>query len=696
MIQQMFSLTSDQQAVLQQIQSFIHDSGKKVFILKGAAGSGKTTLIRELVAFLRKEHKTFQLMAPTGRAAKILKDKTGGGTTIHRGIYNFDRLEAKEAESGDVSKKSFHYYYPLHDKADSQIIIIDEASMVSDVETQHELFTFGSGRLLSDLITYANLTNTQSKLIFVGDNAQLPPVTEPVSNALNDAYFQEKGLEVETIELQTIHRQLENSGILQNASEIRALLKLPRLQRNTFKTKTNNKDVRELPSGHVACDYVNRFPNPEVGNGIIIAFSNAQTKDYNHAVRSKIFPANPDIVSGDVILINNNNYHAYGTEVFNGDLAKVVDAEPCVEIKNVPVAVDGKRKTITLTFRDIVLRLPHFGSDIPCKIIDSLLNSSERDLSVYEMKALYIDFCIRFNDEQKQRKDSGLPTFKEGAEVFKNRLKNDPYFNALRIKYGYAITCHKAQGGEWDTVYVDYHGRVGLHDDALRWCYTATTRAKKELLVTNIPDITVFDKLKFSTIAQVGKADKRYYQSSNFYPTPFHSIQSNLGKRLKYHEIIEKINNTPYSLKNVISNAYLEKYFMDYDGKEIIIDLYHDGAGIFNDQFVTQEDTPENRLLSLLNAPFEQDIPMNYLPTNQLFQKLFQKISAVCSELEIQITNIIEEPEKYFVLYCFKTSGKYSMIQFYYNQKGGFSTAMPKSDLGNNDGKLKLLINQLE
>jgi len=693
---QMFSLTSDQQSVLQKIQSFIHDSGKQVFILKGAAGSGKTTLIKELIEMLHNEHKAYQLMAPTGRAAKILRDKTGVGTTIHRGIYNFDRLESKEIDSDDASKKNFHYYFPLSVRADNQIVIVDEASMVSDVETQHELFTFGTGRLLSDLIEYVNFTNNKSKLIFVGDNAQLPPVTDNISSGLNEGYFQEKGFKTEAAELQTIHRQLENSGILQNANNIKALLKLPRPNRNTFKINTNNNDVNAVTADHVASDYVNRFPNPEVGNGVIITFSNAQTREYNHAVRSKIFPFNPDIVSGDVIIVNNNNYHSYGTEMFNGDMAKVVEAEPSTETKNVPVFIDGKKKNISLTFRNIVIQLPHFEENISCKIIDSLLNSSGRDLSVYEMKALYIDFCMRFNDEQKQRKEKGLQTDKEGSAEFKNRLKDDPYFNALRIKYGYAITCHKAQGGEWDTVYVDYSGRIGLHDDALRWCYTATTRAKKELIVTNIPDISVFDKMKFSAIAQIGKADNRYYQSSKLYPTPFHGLDSNLGKRLKYHEIVEKLNNTPYSINNVLSNNYLEKYSIDFDGKEFIIDLYHDGSGIFNNLSVTQEDIHENRLLTLINEPFKQEIPMSYLPTTQLFQKLYQKVSAICCELEIQITNVIEEPEKHYVLYCFKTSGNFSMIQFYYKQTSGFSTAMPKSDIGNDDEKLKLLIHQLE
>ena len=714
----MNDFTIEQQNVFDKIKNFIN-SEKQVFILKGAAGSGKTTLISMLVESLAQDRKLFQIMAPTGRAAKVLRDKIMASTdcaaemlrkntklcsTIHRGIYDFRSLECIEVESDDPAHKSFHYYFPLvnalnvGDIASSdpmKINIIDESSMISDVESKQELFSFGTGRLLSDLITYAGLSSGLSKLILVGDNAQLPPVTDPVSRALTEEYFLDQGLSVESHELQTIHRQLQTSGILQNATNIRNILKQPRAQRKTLKINKNGDDVKSIPIEEVATDYTNRFPIPEVGNGVIIAYSNAQTMSYNHSVRSKIFPANEAIIAGDVVLINRNNYYSYGLELFNGDMAMVVEAETPVEKITTPVYVEKHRIYVEIIFRNIMLKFPNYDEIIHCKIIDSLLNSPHRDLSVAEMKALYIDFCIRFNNEQKKRKGLGLPTYREGSQEFKDMLRIDPYYNALQIKYGYAVTCHKAQGGEWSTVFVDYSGRVGLHDDALRWCYTATTRAKKELIITNFPDIDVFDRLKFSSITMVGKADSRYYQKSNLYPTPYHSINANLGKRLKYDEIINKICNTPYTLKELMTKDYLEKYTFEVDGIELVVDLYHDGAGIFKDLEVQGNNESENCLKRLINEPFEQEIPVLYRPTNQLFQELNQKISSICCELNIQITNVLEEPQKYHVLYCLKTSGKFSMIQFYYNQKNGFTTAMPKSDIGDADDKLTALINLL-
>lgn len=690
-----FTFTPDQQSALSKIQSFINDPGKQVFILKGAAGSGKTTLIRELIRFLKEEELKFQVMAPTGRAAKILRDKTGYGTTIHKGIYNFDRLESKEVNNSDESKKSFHYYFPLKIQPQNQITIVDEASMISDTKTQHELFSFGSGQLLSDLIEYANFSINSSKLIFIGDEFQLPPVTDNNSKALNKTYFEEKSCIVETATLQTIHRQLNDSEILQNANSIRDLLQLPIDQRNHFSIIAKNQ-VQEIEQELISSDYIYRFPIPEVGNGIVISFSNARAFEYNKSIREKLFPDYKNIIPGDIILICNNNYVSYEIELFNGDMAKVVEASYEKEEKVIPVFISGKKKNVPLTFRDITIKVPHYDGDIRCKIIDSLLNSTERDLTIDEMKALYIDFCIRFNEEQRLNKEKGRPVFKEGSEEFKMKLKRDPYFNALKIKYGYAITCHKAQGGEWDTVYVDYSGRIGIFDDALRWCYTATTRAKNKLFGTNIPKINELQKLTFTPIVKATTVNDDYYQPSSFYQTPYHKVDSHIAKRLKYNEIAEKLENTPFTIKDVTSFEYQEQYTFEYDSKLIHVDLFHKKSGIFNNAIFHENFDEISELKELLNKPFYNYYSLSYNPTTPLFQSLYQKVDAICSELNIQITNIIEYPSNYYVLYCFKTSGTFSYIQFYYRNKGGFTMANPKSDIGEEDEKLKSLIDQLK
>lgn len=688
-------LTPEQQSTLSKIHSFISDPEKHVFILKGAAGSGKTTLIKELICSLKEKDLKFQVMAPTGRAAKILRDKTGFGSTIHRGIYNFDKLESKEVDNVDESKKSFHYYFPLRIQSEAQITIVDEASMISDTKTVHELFTFGSGQLLSDLIDYANFSIQSSKLIFIGDEFQLPPVTDNRSKALDETYFQAKGHIVDTATLDTVHRQLNGSEILQNANKIRDILKKPADQRFSFNI-TGQNQVQEIEPELIASDYLSRFPIPEVGNGVVISYSNAGALQYNKSIREKLFPGSKNIIPGDVVLICNNNYAFYEIELYNGDMAKVVKASSETESRIIPVYIEGKKKNVNLIFRDIKIRVPHYDNDIKCKAIDSLLNSPERDLSIDEMKALYIDFCIRFNEEQKQNRENGRQAFKEGSEEFKMKLKSDPYFNAMKIKYGYAITCHKAQGGEWDTVYVDYSGRIGLFNDALRWCYTATTRAKNKLIGINLPRINGLQKLVFTPITRVSTVGDDYYQASSLYQTAYHRDDSHIAKRLKYHEITGKLENTAFTVADVVSLEYQEKYTFEYDSGHINADLFHKKSGIFNDPIIHGNTNEIMELKELLNKPLYLHLPLSYQPSTELFQTLYQKVDAICAESGIQITNIVEYPSKYYVLYFFKTSGTFSYIQFYYRSKGEFTTANPKSDIGEEDEKLQCLINQLK
>lgn len=235
-----------------------------------------------------------------------------------------------------------------------------------------------------------------------------------------------------------------------------------------------------------------------------------------------------------------------------------------------------------------------------------------------------------------------------------------------------------------------------MFDDALRWCYTATTRAKNKLIGTNLPKINGFQKLVFTPIAKVSTVGDDYYQASSLYQTPYHRDDSHIAKRLKYHEIIEKLENTPFAIKDIVSLEYQEKYTFEYDSGQIQADLFHKKSGIFNNPIIHGDTNGINELKKVLNKPIYLYLPLSYQPTTGLFRTLYQKIDAICSESGIQITNIVEYPSKYYILYFFKTSGTFSYIQFYYRNKGGFTTANPKSDMGEEDEKLQSLINQLK
>jgi hypothetical protein len=687
-------LTCDQRIALEKIEAFLQTEDQ-VFILKGYAGSGKTTLIKGIIEYFKSNKRIVQVMAPTGRAAKVLRDKTEHGVTIHKGIYNFEKLETIKDESVDVAEKSYEYFFPLKIQPETnRIAIVDEASMVSNMFSKHELFRFGSGILLSDLINYMQLSQAGNKIIFVGDPAQLPPVTDNSSAALTEDFFLKLGIRCSSFEMTQVARQKENSLILKNAMKIRDLLKSN--NRNELVMGQDGIECMQIPSYQVHENYLRDFPLPEVGNGVIISFSNEQCLSYNQMVRKEMFPGKTQVTEGDILLINNNNYHTYGVELFNGDMAKVIGVSDQITTQTAPVYDKGVRKNVRLEFRDIIIRLPHHDQDIHCKIIDSLLNSPKRDLTIYEMKALYINFVMRFEDEQKLRESRGLQKHKQGSVEFKKKLKCDPFFNALRVKYGYAITCHKSQGGEWEKTYVDFYGRVGLNDSLLRWCYTAITRSSRFLSLINPPNITSISKLQFGPIGKIGTIPANAIAYQNAPETPYHNEASHPSKRLKYFEVVEKISDTPFVLERVESREHQEMYYFSYNSISFRLDTGHDAAGIFRDFKAGCSNTAATELIKILDQPFHQLVTLNYQPSKDFLETLYSKIQTACNELEVDILNIDEQIEKYFVNYFFKTSGRVSYIQFYFKMNGQFTTAMPKSDLGTDDQLLNELIIKLK
>lgn len=692
------NLSPGQETALTKLEAFL-DSPVKVFMLKGYAGSGKTTILKGLAEYLIQIDKKFALMAPTGRAAKVLRDKTGYGSTIHKGIYNFEKIEALNQTAEDEAEHSFHYFFPINkSEVVEKVIIVDESSMISSKKSNHELFTFGTNVLLDDLMTFASLKTTRNKIIFVGDPAQLPPFGDSHSWALDKTYFERLNISCDETEMKQVLRQ-GNNLILKNAETIRKVLDEDK--RIEFKLEYDNSSFIKTEPVDIIERYTNLFPKPEVGNGVIISFSNAQCYHYNVAIREQLFPEQQEIVAGDLLLINNNNYHTYGTELYNGDIAKVISVSPGYLSQSAPVWCDENgekvRKIISLNFREVTIRVPSCSDDIICYIIDSHLNSIERDLSITEMKALYINFIIRFNEAQQKRKDAGLVSYKVGSEEFKQSLKADRFFNALRVKFGYAITCHKAQGGEWDKIFVDYYGRVSLKNDPLRWCYTATTRGINAVYAINPPNFGKLDKFKFSPIGSIGKIPNESLALDNVVVSPFHSEHHHKCKSLKYWQMVEKLENTQYTIKNVESlGDYLERYTILNGSNRIQLQANHKISGHFIDSFRvinSVEKSVKDDLEALFNADFSPSFNINYSSKVESLEELYSMMQYECSNMEITITNVLDG--KYFVTYYLKTNAVCSYIQFFYNDKGQLTTAMPKTFNCQNDEKLQSLINNL-
>lgn len=693
------SLSSGQETALSKLEAFL-DSPVQVFMLKGYAGSGKTTILKGLVEYIGAKKKGFLLMAPTGRAAKVLREKTGHGVTIHKALYNFEKLESVNKESEDEAEHSFHYYFPINNlNNEERIIIVDEASMISGIESKHELFTFGTDVLLNDLLTFVRLQSTKNKIIFVGDPAQLPPVNDSKSLALDKSFFEKLGISVEETEMTDVLRQSENL-ILANAKKLRDLIAQKKCIDLCF--QYDESTFIKTPQIDIIEKYSEIFPKPEIGNGVIISFSNAQCYHYNTALREKMFPNQRDITAGDLVLINNNNYHTYGVELFNGDMAKVITVSQEKVSQSAPVYFDegGRkvRRVIKLEFRKISIRVPSCMDEIHCYIIDSLLHSIDRDLSIGEMKALYINFMMRFNDEQKKRKEFGQTVHKVGSEEFRQSLKNDPFFNALKVKFGYAITCHKAQGGEWEKVFVDYYGRVSLKNNPLRWCYTATTRGINTVFAINSPHFGKLYKFNFTPIGNIGSIPNDALALENVDVSPFHSASQHKCKSLKYWEILEKLENTFYSIEKVESfGDYLERYTVSFGDAEVQLQANHKKSGHFTEPFtlINALNTQiGSELESIFNSESKHSFSIQYTPEFEFLSELHSKMQEVCTDLEIDITNVVKG-KSHYITYYLKTISHCSYIQFYYNDKEQLTTAIPKTYHCNNDVKLQYLIEAL-
>lgn len=681
--------TEHQQEALKKIQDFLNTDIEDIFILKGYAGTGKSTLIKFVVDYLNRVKISYSLLAPTGKAAKVLRDKIGEGRTIHQAIYSKE-LCCLKTDAEDVSEKEYHYFFPVRQQEDgSYLLIIDEASMISDYKDSMELMTFGTGRLLSDILWFMN-TNGVKKILFVGDPAQLPPVTDNCSLALDATYLKSLGFHVTETTLTEILRQKADSGIAKLSLSIRDLLATPEKQRNTFVLEANGTDVFRESKEHFFETFVRLYTDTNSLNAVMIAYSNRQCLLLNEAIRQKLFPNTTNIQVNDTLIINNNVYRLYHRDIFNGDMVKVV-AVGSVESRTVAVNHCGRTGKVALRFRNVTLQYPGDEIAFHCKIHESMLSDPERDLDLMYKKALYIDFCMRWREAHP----TNDPQFKEGSMLFVNALSNDPYFNALKVKYGYAITCHKAQGSEWDYVFVDYTGRSGLFDDAVRWCYTATTRAQKKLYMAEAPNINGFTQLNFLPVKKASKACADFFSTSIRPENPEGPAGAPVGVALKYAELRTKLQNTGIILSGSESFPYRERFhFQMTDGNEVQIDASYDKNGIFKK--VTETGSDEQRaLIRLFNAPYIYPVQVAYEASSDVLKNLFQLMQAACIEVNAAIVQVKEMLSQYYVLYGLKTDATFAYIQFYITENGALSTAIPLSEDGEQDEKLIRIIHYI-
>ena len=671
-------LTRQQQGVIDSIKEFLN-SDMSVFILKGYAGTGKTTMISYIIEEVAKMNVEPLLMAPTGRAAKVLWAKTKREAyTIHRRIYALDTIETKE------DSDYIRYIFPLKDEEDharDHICIVDESSMISTREVHNELFEFGSGSLLNDLLTFAAL-HRGGKIIFIGDPMQLPPVGDNESNALDESFFKAKGIKVMVAELTEVVRQNEGSAILGNAMKVRKLLESA--QRNNLVFDRQENEVIDIEGYNMPKQLLELYPKPEIGQSVIITYSNSQARDYNYAVREMLYPKEKQIVIGDILQVVGNNYQL---DVMNGDFVKITDIIGETEYQSAPVyvTVGSERVTqnITLAFRNVRVQLDN-GKEIYCKIIEKMLDDAEANLTFLQIQALYINFCMRY------------PGLKRNSLQFKEQLKADPYYNALRVKYGYAITGHKAQGGEWHTVFVDYSGRTGLKDDSLRWTYTVTTRASHVLYGCNMPNVTPMSKLRVAPIIKVNKPREEYLSFTDVPDTPFHSKDAPNFLKAKYWAVLDEMNKEGCRIMSVESKQYCEWYRLeDNHGQAHLVQCYYNKAGLFTRYVAPNSVDGVSQILFLMQINLTPLCSFRYAASSEVLETLYNTMESICSDLEVKITNIVEYLSNSCVYYYLQGTGNYSWIQFFIKKDGFISYAQPFSDEGLDDDILRSVLERL-
>lgn len=454
-----FNPTIKQNIVLQQLSEFIFKSDKNaLYLLKGYAGTGKTTIVGAIVNNLWKAKKSAVLMAPTGRAAKVIANYSGKEAfTIHKKIYF-----PKKDSGGGVK------FVLQPNKHKNTIFIVDEASMIPDTPSESKLMENGS--LLDDLMQYV-YAGHNCKLLLIGDTAQLPPVKLDISPALDEHTLAlNYNKEVTRMELDEVVRQGQDSGILVNATILRDVL--AREVYDYFKFDLNGfKDIVRLVDGYEIMDAINDAYS-ELGNEetAIIVRSNKRANMYNQQIRSRILFNENELSSGDYLMVVKNNYFWLKptTEagfIANGDIIEVLEIFSIQELYG-------------FRFAEVKVRMVDYPKMQPFETVLMLdtIEAETPSLPYEESNRLYQEVMKDFEDETSK--------YKKFLKV-----KSNKHFNALQVKFSYAITCHKSQGGQWNTVFVEQpYLPNGIDKDYLRWLYTAATRAKEKLYLIGFKD----------------------------------------------------------------------------------------------------------------------------------------------------------------------------------------------------------------
>lgn len=452
-----YSFTNDQAEALEKITGFLFSGiSDQLFLLTGYAGTGKSSLIGSLVRTMADFRQKTILLAPTGRAAKVFSGYSAQQSfTIHKKIYRQQKFA--EGTPGFSLAENMHKH---------TLFIVDEASMINNESAEFSLF--GTGRLLDDLIAYV-YSGEGCRMMLIGDTAQLPPVKQDNSPALDKEILQSYSLQVTDALLTEIVRQTEESGVLYNATTLRNALRFnetaayPKLKVNGF------TDVRRITGAELIDEIGDSYRNDGMEETIVISRSNKRVNAYNNGIRNRVLYREEEISTGDILMITKNNYFW----VDNFEHLDFLANGEFVEVQR----VKGEEHMYGFRFCNVVLYHRDYDIEFEAKIILDVLHTEVPGLTREQNDLLFTQVMEDYAAITQKR-------------IRYNKVKTNPYYNALQVKYGYAVTCHKAQGGEWKNVYLDlgYIQQSYMGENFYRWLYTSVTRTTQNLYLVNLPD----------------------------------------------------------------------------------------------------------------------------------------------------------------------------------------------------------------
>lgn len=463
-----FPPTQEQAHALEVFAEFLTDRDPHaVMILRGSAGTGKTTLSGAIVRTLKEIRQKVMLLAPTGRAAKVFSLNSGSPAyTIHRRIYREKSFSGVEGQ------------FNLNDNLYTDtLFMVDEASMIANMGLGG--MSFGSGCLLDDLVHFV-YQGRNDRLLLIGDKAQLPPVGEEESPALHAAMLEGYGLKVYECDLNEVLRQSEESGILYNATMIRQMIthdditQLPKIHFAGY------SDIKQMPGAELIESLAYSYHHVGLDDTIVVTRSNKRANIFNQGIRNMVLDREEELSQGDILMIVKNNYYWMEEErksnnklqsneipafLANGDRAKVLKVRRRIDLYG-------------FRFATLLLQFPDYGNyELEATVLLDTLTSEAPALTHEQQELL-------FHQIEEDYQDIPLKTDRMKA------IRQDQFFNALQVKFAYAVTCHKAQGGQWAHVYVDqgYMTDDMLNPDYIHWLYTAFTRATEMLYLVNWPE----------------------------------------------------------------------------------------------------------------------------------------------------------------------------------------------------------------